>query len=119
MARTLALSTQGEDVRLMQKAFNLLDLGGINPDAIFGEHTRIRVLDYQHTRSLRLGTPDGRYGPATRQQLAEDLRDPAFCHPLLLAHLRRHTTLEAFAQAVADGRSCAGDVKNPFDYRFK
>lgn len=114
MARILSLHSTGGDVALIQKAFQLIQMGGPLADGKFGTHTQIRTQDYQFTR---LGLAhDGRVGDQTRRKMAEDIRN-GFVVPVLVAQvLRRGITLDQFAQAIIDGKSAV--TNDPLDFRF-
>jgi peptidoglycan hydrolase-like protein with peptidoglycan-binding domain len=114
MARILSINMKGEDIRLIQKAFNVIVLGGVAPDGLFGVRTRARVIDFQHTDGR--ATPDGMVGPLTRAIIAEALRRGPH-NPQMLSFLIRNTTPEELARAVVEGKEAFN--ANPFDFRAK
>ena len=63
--RILRVGSKGEDVRVIQKAFNRHG-AGLNPDGDFGQHTRSAVVRFQQENSLQV---DGEVGPQTRRAL--------------------------------------------------
>ncbi len=114
MPRLLSLNSAGADVTLIQKAFQLIQMAGVNADGQFGTHTKLRTQDYQMTR-LGLGH-DGIIGDQTRRRMAQDIRSGFVVRDMERLLLSRGVTLEQFAQAIIDGKSALNTF--PGDFRF-
>lgn len=91
--KTLRLGDQGEFVRGVQAALNLLGFGSEAPDGLYGGSTGAAVAAFQRSRGL---AGDGVVGPATAGALANALAEDA--------RAEATTAGRGLTEAVAAGR---------------